>query len=88
MTGSPSCVRYEPYYTGTNVPTDSASWYEAAQFVNYLNTSTDHQAAYKFTGTQGTSNYTFAAWSTTDTGYNAGNPYRNSRCVLFPADRG
>ena len=47
----------------SNVPTDSVSWYEAAQFVNWLNTSTGHQAAYKFTGTQGTSDYTFAAWS-------------------------
>ena len=37
----------------TDVPTNRVSWYEAAQFVNWLNTSTGHQAAYKFTGTQG-----------------------------------
>ena len=50
-------------WTGTNVPTNNTSWYEAAQFVNWLNTSTDHQAAYKFTGTQGTGNYRLALWS-------------------------
>ena len=27
-------------WTGMNVPTNMVSWYEAAQFVNYLNTST------------------------------------------------
>jgi formylglycine-generating enzyme required for sulfatase activity len=42
------------------------SWYEAAQFVNWLNTSKGHQAAYKFTGTQGTNNYTFDTWSTAE----------------------
>ena len=71
------------YFTGTNVPTDSVSWYEAAQFVNWLNTSTGHQAAYKFTGTQGTSDYTFTPWSTTDTGYDASNPYRNKAAMYF-----
>ena len=65
------------------MPTDSVSWYEAAQFVNWLNTSTGHQAAYKFTGTQGTSNYTFAAWSPTDAGYDASNPYRNKDALYF-----
>lgn len=53
-------------FTGMNVPTNCVSWYEAAQFVNWLNTSTGHQAAYKFTGTQGTANYTFANWSTAE----------------------
>lgn len=53
----------DPQWTGTNVPTNMVSWYEAAQFVNWLNTSTGHQAAYKFTGTQGTGDYTFATWS-------------------------
>jgi formylglycine-generating enzyme required for sulfatase activity len=52
-----------PHFTGLSVPTDNASWYEAAQFVNWLNTSTGHHEAYKFTGTQGTSNYVLAVWS-------------------------
>jgi formylglycine-generating enzyme required for sulfatase activity len=84
VTGSPSyAYGNDPLFTGTNVPTNNASWYEAAQFVNYLNTSTGHQAAYKFTGTQGTSDYTLATWVSTDTGYDAGNPYRNSNAFYF-----
>jgi formylglycine-generating enzyme required for sulfatase activity len=51
-----------PAYTGLNVPTNNVSWYEAAQFVNWLNTSTSHHAAYNFTGAQGTNNYTLATW--------------------------
>ena len=63
VTGSPSYAYNEsPHFTGINVPTNRVSWYEAAQFVNYLNTSTGHQAAYKFTGTQGTGDYTLDVW--------------------------
>ena len=69
-------------YTGTNVPTDSVSWYEAAQFVNWLNTSTNHQAAYKFTGTQGTGNYTFATWSPAEAAGGT-NLYRNTDAFYF-----
>ena len=64
VTGSPSSAYdQEPYWTGPNVPTNEVSWYEAAQFVNWLNTSTGHHAAYQFTGTRGTANYTLATWS-------------------------
>ena len=67
VTGDPSNAYYEdPYWTGTNVPTNEVSWYEAAQFVNWLNTSEGHQAAYKFTGTQGQSDYALATWSAGD----------------------
>lgn len=77
----------DPYWTGDDVPTNNASWYEAAQFVNWLNTSTNHQAAYKFTGTKGTSNYTFAVWESSDAGYDASNPFRNSNAYYFlPTD--
>jgi formylglycine-generating enzyme required for sulfatase activity len=69
--------------TQTNVPANNISWYEAAQFVNWLNTSTGHQAAYKFTGTIHTSNYNFVPWGTNDTGYNASNPFRNSNAFYF-----
>ena len=84
VTGSPSTA-YDnaPYWTGMNLPTTGTSWYEAAQFVNWLNISTGHQAAYKFTGTQGQSDYTFTTWDVSDTGYNAGNPYRNSNAFYF-----
>jgi formylglycine-generating enzyme len=74
---------YSSYSTGTNVPTDSISWFEAAQFVNWLNTSTGNQPAYKFTGTQGQSDYAFAPWSSTDAGYDAGNPFRNTAAKYF-----
>lgn len=72
-----------PEFTGKNVPTNNVSWFEAAQFVNWLNTSTGHQAAYKFTGTQGTGGYSFAMWNETDNGYNPGNPFRNSNTFYF-----
>ena len=84
VTGSPSyAYDSDPSFTGTNVPTNYVSWYEAAQFVNYLNTSTNHPAAYKFTGTQGTSNYTLGVWQSGDVGYSASNPYRNSNAYYF-----
>jgi formylglycine-generating enzyme required for sulfatase activity len=40
---------------GTNLPVDRVSWYEAAQFVNWLNTSTNNPVAYKFTSSLPTS---------------------------------
>lgn len=84
VTGSPSyAYDKSPHFTSTNVPTNEVSWCEAAQFVNYLNTITNHQAAYKFIGTQGTNDYTLATWVSTDTGYNADNPYRNSNAFYF-----
>jgi formylglycine-generating enzyme required for sulfatase activity len=82
--GSPSyAYSHDSSHAGADMPTDCVSWYEAAQFVNWLNTSTNHQAAYKFTGTQGTSDYTFAAWNATDAGYDAANPFRNTNAFYF-----
>jgi len=65
VTGDPSeAYDADPTtWTGPSVPTNEVSWYEAAQFVNWLNTSTGHHAAYKFTGTQGTSGYALDTWS-------------------------
>ena len=57
---------------GVNRPATGTSWYEAAKFVNYLNTSRGGTAAYKFVGG------TFTLWSSTDAGYNANNQFRNS----------
>ena len=87
VTGSPSTA-YDSNssYTGANVPTDNVSWYEAAQFVNWLNTSTDHHAAYKFTGTQGTSDYTFAVWSAAEAAEGT-NLYRHKDAFYYlPTD--
>jgi formylglycine-generating enzyme required for sulfatase activity len=57
---------------GVNRPATGISWYEAAKYVNWLNTSTGGTAAYKFSGS------TFQLWSSTDAGYNANNLFRNS----------
>lgn len=61
---------------GTNKPATSINWNEAARFVNWLNTSTGNQAAYKFT-TSGV-NDNLVLWSAVDAGYNVNNKYRNS----------
>ena len=69
VTGTPTSA-YDQAPTLADIsssrPTYNVSWYEAAQFVNWLNTSTGHQAAYKFTGTQGQSNYTLGLWDAAD----------------------
>ena len=61
---------------GTAKPATSVSWNEAARFVNWLNTSTGNQAAYKFT-TNGV-NDNIALWTSGDAGYDVNNKYRNS----------
>ncbi|MFA9197781.1 MAG: SUMF1/EgtB/PvdO family nonheme iron enzyme [Aliarcobacter sp.] len=53
-------------------PATGISYYEAAKYVNWLNTSTGGTAAYKFVSG------TFQLWSPTDAGYDANNMYRNS----------
>jgi formylglycine-generating enzyme required for sulfatase activity len=55
---------------------------KGAQFVNWLNTSTGHQAAYKFTGTQGTSDYTLDIWSAAEAD-NVTNLYRHKDAFYF-----
>ena len=61
---------------GSAKPATSVSWNEAARFVNWLNTSTGNQAAYKFTTTGVNDN--IALWASGEAGYDASNPYRNS----------
>jgi len=83
VTGTPSNAYDEgPTHTGANVPTNEVSWHEAAQFVNWLNTSTGHQPAYKFTGTQGTADYTLDAWSPAEAD-NGTNPFRHKNAFYF-----
>jgi hypothetical protein len=60
---------------GVNRPATGLSWNEAARFVNWLNTSTGHAAAYKFT-TDG-ANDNISLWQSGDAGFDASNPYRN-----------
>jgi formylglycine-generating enzyme required for sulfatase activity len=55
-------------------PATGISWYEAAKFVNWLNTSRPGgTAAYKFD-----SSGNFQLWSAGDAGYNSNNLFRNS----------
>jgi formylglycine-generating enzyme required for sulfatase activity len=85
VTGYPSGAYnedFDNFGTGTtNVPTNNVSWYEAAQFVNWLNTNTGHQAAYNFTGTQGTSNYTLTTWGSGEA--DGTNLYRNKAAYYY-----
>ena len=83
-TGSPSSgYDGSSYYLGANLPFTGISWFQAAQFVNWLNTSTGHTPAYKFTGTQGTSDYAFEPWDVADKGYDDNNPFRNINAYYF-----
>jgi len=59
-------------------PATSVSWFEAAQFINWLNTSTDSVPAYKFDG-----DGSFQVWEAGDAGYNPDNLYRNSLARYF-----
>jgi formylglycine-generating enzyme len=67
---------------GVNRPASGLSWYEAAKFVNYLNTTTGGTAAYKFD-----SSGNFQLWSAGDLGYNASNLFRNSQAKYVIASR-
>lgn len=83
VTGDPSIAYDEaPTYAGSNVPTNEVSWYEAAQFVNWLNTSTGHQEAYKFTGTQGAGDYALDTWSPAEADGGT-NLYRHKDAVYY-----
>lgn len=63
---------------GANKPATSINWFEAAKFVNYLNTSNGSTAAYKFDG-----GGNFQLWSPGDAGYNADNQFRNDLAKYF-----
>ncbi|MEX2091784.1 MAG: PEP-CTERM sorting domain-containing protein [Pirellulales bacterium] len=65
---------------GENKPATSITWFEAAKFINWLNTSTGRMPAYKFIGED------FDVWSPGDSGYDATNPYRNGFARYFLPD--
>jgi len=74
---------------GPDKPATSVDWFEAARFVNWLNTSTGHSPAYKFVEVPGRPpTFAFALWVPTDAGYNPSNGFRNSLAtyVLPSAD--
>lgn len=66
---------------GANRPATGVSWNEAARFVNWLNSSSGHSEAYKFT--TGGYNDDIALWDPLDAGYDAANPFRNSNAYYF-----
>ena len=63
---------------GPDKPATSVSWFEAAQFVNWLNTSTGSAPAYNFD-----ENGDFQLWEAGDPGYDPANLFRNSRARYF-----
>ena len=83
VTGDPSSSYDEdPDTVGADAPVNWVSWYEAAQFVNWLNTSIGHQAAYKFTGTQGTGGYALDTWSPAEA-HGGTNLYRHKDAFYY-----
>ena len=63
---------------GPDKPATSITWFEAAQFVNWLNTSTGATPAYKFDSAGN-----FKLWLPSDPGYNSQNLFRNSLARYF-----
>jgi formylglycine-generating enzyme required for sulfatase activity len=49
-TGNDGGYSYSAYYTGAQRPTGNVSWYEAAQFCNYLTSGDKSKGAYLFSG--------------------------------------
>jgi formylglycine-generating enzyme required for sulfatase activity len=49
-TGNDGGYGYSAYYTGAQQPTDGVSWYEAAQFCNFLTSGDKSKGAYQFSG--------------------------------------
>jgi formylglycine-generating enzyme len=66
---------------GVNRPATGVSWNEAARFVNWLNVSTGHSPAYKFTTTGANDN--LVLWTVGEAGYDASNPFRNANARYF-----
>ncbi len=69
---------------GPDKPATSVSWFEAARFVNWLNTSLGFSPAYKFVhSSQAPFFEEFALWDSTDIGFDPNNKYRNTLAHYF-----
>ncbi|MBN1554629.1 MAG: SUMF1/EgtB/PvdO family nonheme iron enzyme [Phycisphaerae bacterium] len=66
-----------------DLPVVGKSWYQAAQFVNWLNTSTGHHVAYKFTEPKSIDGNSFAAWPSEEAAAGGTNRYRHKDAVYF-----
>ncbi|MBN2446916.1 MAG: SUMF1/EgtB/PvdO family nonheme iron enzyme [Phycisphaerae bacterium] len=83
VTGAPANAYDDaPYWTSPGVPVNEISWYEAAQFVNWLNISEGYHAAYRFMGTQGTDDYTLDVWDASEAD-NGTNLYRHRDAFYY-----
>jgi len=76
---------------GTDRPATNVSWNEAARFVNWMNTSNGHSAAYKFADQPGDGGYSSNAnlelWELGDVGYDANNLFRNANALyVLPSE--
>jgi formylglycine-generating enzyme required for sulfatase activity len=67
--------------SATTCPATRASWFEAAAFCNWLNTSSGYAPAYNLSFTSGS--FAMTVWSGGDAGYNSANPFRNLNAVYF-----
>lgn len=68
-----------------NQPVNRLTWYDAARFVNWLNTSNGYQPAYKFTVEPGTSGFAFELWNPEERA--DGHPYRHKDAVyVIPSE--
>jgi sulfatase modifying factor 1 len=63
---------------GPDYPATRVTWYEAAKFVNWLDTSSGSVPAYKFDASGN-----FQLWTPIDPGYNPDNLFRNSSAKYF-----
>jgi hypothetical protein len=61
-----------------NRPATGITWYEAAKYVNYLNTSSGSAAAYKINASG-----ILQPWSFSESGYNEKNQFRNNLAKFF-----
>lgn len=69
---------------GPDKPATSVSWFEAARFVNWLNTSTGHTPAYKFVhAVTRPPSLQFELWEPGDFGYDPDNLFRNRFARYF-----
>jgi formylglycine-generating enzyme required for sulfatase activity len=83
VTGIPTqAYDANPKWISDSMPSHNVSWYEAAQFVNWLNTSNGHHAAYRFDSTQGTSWYSLNVWDAADA-WGGTNLYRHKDAYYF-----
>ena len=64
-------------YAGANLPVNNVSWYEAAKFVNWLNTIKGYQVAYYFDCDL------FSLWDSSVAADNGNNLYRHKDAVFF-----